>query len=86
MNLAPISLAATLLTQHVPGVARVFKEGGGVPYEEFRPEFTQVMDGLSRGLMDGQLLDGILPLNPSLPARLTEGIRCSDVGMRTGTR
>jgi len=84
MNLAPISLAATQLTQHVPGVARVFKEGGGVPYEEFRPEFTQVMDGLSRGLMDGQLLDGILPLNPSLPARLTEGIRCSDVGCGTG--
>jgi SAM-dependent methyltransferase len=42
------------------------------------------MDGLSRGLMDGQLLDGILPLIGDLTDRLTAGIRVADVGCGTG--
>ena len=60
-NLAPIARLATLLAPHVTGVARAFREGGGVPYEAFRPEFTAVMDRLSRGVLEGQLLDGIVP-------------------------
>src|SRR5262245_18020402 len=43
-NLAPISRLNTLLGKHVHQVARAFREGGGVPYAEFRPEFTDVMD------------------------------------------
>jgi len=84
MNLAPISRLSTHLAGHVAGVARAFREGGGVPYEEFRPEFTQVMDGLSRGTMDDQLIDGILPLTGDLPARLAAGTRAADVGCGTG--
>lgn len=84
LNLAPFSPAISLLAKHIDGVARAFKEGGGVPYEAFRPEFTRVMDGMSRGLMDGQLIEGILPLAGDLPARLTAGIRVADVGCGTG--
>lgn len=84
LNLAPVSRLITVLAGHVPGVARAFQEGGGVPYEDFRPEFTDVMDEASRGLMDGQLLDGVLPLTGDLPARLREGIRVADVGCGTG--
>ena len=84
LNLAPMSQITTLLAMHVPGVARAFREDGGVPYDAFRPEFTQVMDGLSRGLLDGQLLDGILPLTGDLPDRLTAGVRVADVGCGTG--
>jgi SAM-dependent methyltransferase len=84
LNLAPMSQITPLLAAHVPGVARAFREGGGVPYDAFRPEFTQVMDGLSRGLMDGQLLDGILPLTGDLPDRLAAGVRVADVGCGTG--
>lgn len=84
LNMAPISRFVTLLANHVPGVAEVFRTGGGVPYEAYRPEFTDVMDGFSRGLMDGQLLDGILPLTGELPARLTEGARVVEIGCGTG--
>jgi SAM-dependent methyltransferase len=84
LNLAPFAQATTLLARHVPGVANAFRNGGGVPYREFRPEFTAVMDGLSRGLMDGQLVDGILPLAGDLSERLAAGIRVADVGCGTG--
>lgn len=84
LNLAPFSLITTLLAPHVPGVARAFREGGGVPYDAFRPEFTEIMDGMSRGLMDGQLIDGILPLAGDLTDRLDAGIRAADVGCGTG--
>jgi len=65
-------------------VARASREGGGVLYDAYRPEFTDVMDQLSRGLFDGQLLEGILPLTGNLPDRLTAGIRVADVGCGTG--
>jgi SAM-dependent methyltransferase len=84
LNLAPFSQINTLLAKHVEGVARAFREGGGVPYDEFRPEFTGVMDAVSRGLLDSQLVDGILPLTGDLPARLADGIRVADVGCGTG--
>src|SRR5688500_6252154 len=84
LNMAPISRMVALLGTHVPGVAQAFRTGGGVPFEEFRPGFTDVMDGISRGLMDGQLLDGILPLTGELPARLADGVRAAEVGCGTG--
>jgi SAM-dependent methyltransferase len=84
LNLAPFAQFTSLLARHVPGVANAFREDGGVPYREFRPEFTAVMDALNRGLMDGQLVDGILPLAGDLTERLTAGIRVADVGCGTG--
>jgi SAM-dependent methyltransferase len=83
-NLAPYSRIATHLAKHVDGVARAFQEGGGVPYAEFRPEFTDVMDALGRGTFDELLLDAYLPLVPGLPERLAVGARVADVGCGTG--
>lgn len=83
-NLAPLSLISALLGNHVEDVATAFRVGGGVPYEKFRPRFTEVMDQLSRGLFDGQLIDGILPLTGDLPERLAAGIRVADIGCGTG--
>ncbi len=84
LNLAPVSQVVGLLATHVEGVATVTRDGGGVPYEAFRPAFTDVMDGMSRGLFDGQLIDGILPLTDSLPDRLAAGIRVAEIGCGTG--
>jgi SAM-dependent methyltransferase len=84
VNMAPISRLVTSLAPHVPGVAQVSRTGGGIPYEAYRPEFTDVMDGISRGLVDGQLLGGILPLTGELPARLGEGVRVAEIGCGTG--
>lgn len=84
LNLAPMARVGTVLAGHVGAVARAFAEGGGVPYEAFRPEFTDMMDGLSRGLFDGLLVDGILPLAGDLTDRLATGIRVADLGCGTG--
>ena len=83
-NIAPMARMCTLLAPHVPAVARAFHGGGGVPYEAFRPEFTDVMDGISRGLLDGRLLDGIVPLVAGLAERLAAGARVADIGCGTG--
>ena len=83
-NLAPLARIGTLLARHVVDVERAFREGGGVPYEAFRPEFTEAMDGLSRGLFDEQLIDAIVPMAPELPVRLEQGIAAIDIGCGTG--
>jgi SAM-dependent methyltransferase len=83
-NLAPFSRLDTHLAKHVDAVARAFREGGGVPYAEFRPEFTDVMDGLGRGVFDELLVDAYVPLVPGLGERLAAGARVADVGCGTG--
>lgn len=83
-NLAPFALLNTHLAKHVGAVTRAFREGGGVPYEEFRPEFTDVMDGLNRGGLDEALLSQWLDLAPGVRERLTTGARVADVGCGTG--
>jgi SAM-dependent methyltransferase len=82
-NLAPIARMATVLAPHVPAVASAFRDGGGVPYEAFRPEFTVTMDALSRGLMDSHLVADILP-SSGVVDRLRSGARAADVGCGTG--
>jgi SAM-dependent methyltransferase len=84
LDLSPLSRVATLLAGHVAGVARAFREGGGVPYEAFRPEFTDVMDGMSRGSFDSQLIDGILSRAGDTVERLSAGVRAADIGCGTG--
>jgi SAM-dependent methyltransferase len=83
-DLAPISRITALLGRHVGAVADAFRTGGGVPYTAFRPEFTAVMDDVSRGFVDGQLIDGLLPLTGDLPDRLAGGVRVADIGCGTG--
>ena len=83
-NLAPLSRLDTHLAKHVDAVVRAFREGGGVPYAEFRPEFTDVMDGLVRGTLDELLLEAYLPLVPGLTERLAAGTRVADIGCGTG--
>jgi SAM-dependent methyltransferase len=83
-NLAPLSQVASHLAKFVGPVADAFTYGGGVPYSEFRPEFTDVMDALSRPMFDGILLDGIVPLVDGLAERLSAGVRAADIGCGTG--
>lgn len=84
LNIAPLSLLAGLLAKHIEPVANAFREGGGVPYAAYRPEFTDVMDALSRGTFDGVLVDGVVPLVAGLTDRLQAGINVADIGCGTG--
>jgi len=83
-NLAPMALLHTHLAKHVHQVARAFREGGGVPYAEFRPEITDLMDSVSRNIYDAFLLDAYLPLVPGLRAQLETGARAADIACGTG--
>ena len=83
-NLAPFALINTHLGKHVADVTRAFREGGGVPYEEFRPEFTDVMDEVSRVGYDAALLSEWLPLAPEVEGKLERGARVIDIGCGTG--
>src|SRR5207249_3561586 len=84
MNMAPFSQLNTHLAKHVQHVATAFREGGGVPYAEYRPEFTDVMDAMGRGIYDQLLVDAYVPLVPGLGDRLTAGARVADVACGTG--
>ncbi len=83
-NLAPGAQFLTMLAPHVAGVARCFREGGGVPYLQFMPDFTEVADASWRLLYDGLLVKGFLPAVKGLPERLEQGIRVADLGCGTG--
>jgi hypothetical protein len=83
-NLASNSQMLTMLAKRLPAVVDCFRSGGGVPYSEFRPDFTEYMDASWRLIYDGLLLKGFLPLVEGLRERLAAGIRVADIGCGTG--
>lgn len=83
-NLAAGSQGLAMLAKRLPSVAECFRSGGGVPYSEFRPDFTEYMDASWRLLYDGLLIKGFLPVAKGLPERLAAGIRVADLGCGTG--
>jgi len=83
-NLAANSQGLAMLAKRLPAVIECFKSGGGVPYSEFRPDFTEYMDASWRLLYDGLLVKGFLPVVKDLPERLAAGIRVADLGCGTG--
>ncbi len=83
-NLAPASQYLMMLAKRAPLVAECFRTGGGVPYSEYRPDFTEATDASWRLLYDGLLIKGFLPVAKGLTDRLRAGIRVADVGCGTG--
>src|SRR3990172_10720265 len=83
-NLAAGSQGLPMLARRLPRVVECFRTGGGVPYEEFRPDFTEAQDASWRLLYDGLLIKGFLPAAKGLPERLRGGIRVADLGCGTG--
>lgn len=83
-NLAPRSTSLPMLAKRLPAVIDAFRQGGGVPYSAFRPDFTEAMDAGWRLLYDGMLIKSFLPLATGVPERLAEGISAADIGCGTG--
>ena len=44
-NVSPMSGIIDHFGKHLPRLVKCFREGGGIPYSEYRPEFTCHMDG-----------------------------------------
>lgn len=83
-NMSPLSRLPGLLAKQLDGLEEAFRHGGGVSYEDYRPEFTGYMDELGRAGYDQTLIGGLLPLTGDVPARLTAGARVADIGCGTG--
>jgi len=83
-NLAANSQGLAMLAKRLTAVTMCFKSGGGVPYSEFRPDFTEFMDASWRLIYDGLLTKGFLPAVKGLAERLAAGIRVVDLGCGTG--
>jgi SAM-dependent methyltransferase len=84
MSMAPVAGMNTLLGRYVPEIARVFREGGGIPYEAYRPDFTEAMDAIGRGGYDAFLVDAYLPMAPGLRETLSAGATAADVACGSG--
>ena len=80
-GIGPLAVANTVLAKHTHQVIQAFREGGGVPYAVYAPEFTDAMDAMGRGVFDTLLLDAYLPLAPGLTELLTAGARVADFCM-----
>jgi SAM-dependent methyltransferase len=83
-GVGPLAVANTVLAKHVHQIVQAFREGGGVPYTAYTPEFTDIMDAMGRGVFDTMLLDGYLPLVPGLAETLAAGAQVADVACGTG--
>ena len=83
-GVAPLAVTTTVLAKHVPQVVQSFREGGGVPYAAFGPEFTDAWDAVGRGVFDTMLLSDYLPLAPGLTDVLTAGVQVADIACGTG--
>lgn len=85
---APENIAAT--TQWIAVLGSVeskivdsFRNGGGVPYEEFH-RFHEVMAEESAQTVVAALFNHILPLSPGLRIDLEAGVRAMDLGCGSG--
>jgi 2-polyprenyl-3-methyl-5-hydroxy-6-metoxy-1,4-benzoquinol methylase len=82
-NLAAFTRYVGLMGAIQPEVVRVFREGGGIPYEAF-DTFQVIQRDETARVYDAALVDTILPLAPGVVERLTDGIDVLDVGTGAG--
>jgi SAM-dependent methyltransferase len=83
-GLGALAATNTVLAKHVHQVVQAFRQGGGVPYAAYAPEFTDAWDAAGRGVYDTMLVDAYLPLAPGLAESLADGRRVADVACGTG--
>ncbi|GAA4429516.1 class I SAM-dependent methyltransferase [Georgenia halophila] len=82
-NLSAIMQFIPLLSQVEDAVIHSFRQGGGVPYSAYT-RFHELMSELSSASHDAALVEAIVPLEPGLTRRLTDGIRVADIGCGRG--
>lgn len=83
-NIAPLAQGAVFLARFAPAVARTLEEGGGIPYADYQPEFTQMQDQMGRRAYDAVLVDGYIASVEGLTDRLRSGASVADIGCGSG--
>jgi ubiquinone/menaquinone biosynthesis C-methylase UbiE len=82
-NFAAFTQYVPLLGQVEDSIVECFKNGGGVPYEQY-PRFHAVMAEDSGQFVLSSLESQILPLVPGLADQLARGVRWLDAGCGSG--
>jgi hypothetical protein len=72
------------LLRAAPDVARAFKVGGGVRFEEFGADCVSALDLINRGQYESRLAGYWLKSLPEVSARLAAGGRALDIGCGSG--
>lgn len=83
-NLAPVTAGLAMIARHVDAVASTIRNGGGISYDAYRPEFTDFMDRSNRARYDALLIDGYIAPIQGLVERLRAGVRVIDIGCGSG--
>jgi 2-polyprenyl-3-methyl-5-hydroxy-6-metoxy-1,4-benzoquinol methylase len=82
-NLAVMAQYFSIMGAVEDQIVECFKNGGGVPYEEFH-RFHHIMAEDSGQTVLPVLVDSILPLAPGIPEALKKGIDVLDIGCGAG--
>jgi len=77
-------LAAPAMLRTAPNVARAFRDGGGVPDEEFGPDIVEALDMINAGQYENRFTGFWLNKLPEVTQRLEQGGRALDVGCGVG--
>ncbi len=83
LNLTTYCQYIGLLGQVEDAIVDSFRNGGGVPYEQY-PEFQTLMAESSGQRLETALIAQVVPLLPGCPERLTSGLDVADVGCGSG--
>ena len=82
-NLAPWIQFVPYVAQVQDKIIECFRNGGGVPYSEYK-DFAKFLSEGTSPLFDAQLIDVVLPMAPGLVDALKEGIDVLEVGCGSG--
>jgi 2-polyprenyl-3-methyl-5-hydroxy-6-metoxy-1,4-benzoquinol methylase len=75
---------ATVLMRVAPRVAQAFREGGGVPFEDYGADGVAALDMINRGQYEQRFTSYWMNALPDVVARLAAGGRALDVGCGAG--
>jgi SAM-dependent methyltransferase len=73
-----------VITRVQPDVERSMRDGGGVPYARYQPEFSSAQDAMNGPLYDMFLVQEWIPSVAGLQERLTAGVDVVDIGCGGG--
>jgi SAM-dependent methyltransferase len=88
-GLLPFDPSVMLTMQDVnarvrPRLVQSLRDGSGVPYAMFQPEFSTAMEAFNGPMYDANVLQSWVPAVEGLQERLTAGIAVADIGCGGG--
>ena len=83
-NASPMIGLINQLGNLVTTLVERFRDGAGIPYSAYQPDFTHFMDDSWHRIYEDHLVEGFLGRFADLTEAMTNGIRVLDIGCGTG--